>query len=102
MPFTVCATLRVKEKHRAEFAQRIKRHARNTVTRERGCISFEVSADRDEPRRFLFYEVYDTEDDFKAHMKTPWTERHFAQTKHMLDGDWQMVGLCDRIAAPNK
>jgi quinol monooxygenase YgiN len=102
MPFTVAATLRIKKKHLAEFTKLVKRHAQNTMTKEPGCISFEVSIDRDDPRRFLFYEVYVTEADFDHHMETPWMKRQMAKTAHMVDGAVEMVGFCNRLAAPNK
>ena len=74
MPYTVAAALRIKKKHVAEFTRLVKRHAANSITREAGCVAFEVSVDRDDPRRFIFYEIYITEADFDAHTQTPWVQ----------------------------
>ena len=102
MPFTLAATLRIKKKHVAEFTRLVKRHANNTVTKEPGCISFEVSVDRDDPRRFIFYEVYVEEADFDAHTQTPWLKRQMERTAHMIEGEVEMVAFGHLIAAPNK
>ena len=80
MPYTVAAALRVKKKHVAEFTRLVKRHARNSITREPGCVAFEVSVDKDDPRRFIFYEIYLSEADFEAHTQTPWFKRQMERT----------------------
>ena len=102
MPFTAAAALRIKKRHLAEFTRLVKRHASNTMTREPGCISFEVSVDRDDPRRFLFYEVYVSEADFEAHLESPWLKRQMERTAHTIDGEVEMIGFGLRLAAPNK
>ena len=61
-----------------------------------------LSVDRDDPRRFIFYEVYVEEADFDAHCETPWLKRQMERTAHMIDGEVEMVGFGHRIAAPNK
>ena len=80
MPYTVAAALRVKKKHVAEFTRLVKRHAANSVTKEPGCVSFEVTVDRDDPLRFIFYEIYLTEADFQAHTETAWFKRQMERT----------------------
>ena len=102
MPYTVAAALRIKKKHVGEFTKLVKRHAANSITREPGSISFEVSVDRDDPQRFIFYEIYITEADFDAHTETPWFKRQMERTAHMVDGEFEMFALGHRIAAPNK
>ena len=102
MPFVVIARLKVKKKDLAEFTRRIKRHATNSVTREPGCLSFEVSIDREDPCRFVLYEVYVDEADFEKHMTMPFMQKHLRETASMMDGEVELVGPCDRIAAPNK
>ena len=102
MPYVVAATLRVKQKHLAEFTRRIKRHAQNSIRRETECIGFEVSIDKDDPRRFLFYEVYTDEAAFEAHMRYPHMTKHMQAVGPMLDGKVELVGFCHRVAAPNK
>ena len=57
MPYTVTAILNVKKRYLNEFTRRIRRHAKNSVTREPGCISFEVSVAESDTQKFLLYEV---------------------------------------------
>ena len=102
MPFVVIARFRVKEKHLAEFTRRVRQHARNSVTREPGCISFEVSTDRDDPCQFVLYEVYVTESDFETHMMMPFMQKHLSETASMMDGEVELVGLLNRLTAPAK
>ena len=102
MPFVVIARLKVKKKHLVEFTRRIKRHAKNSVTRERGCISFEASIDKDDPCRFVLYEVYVDEADFEKHKTMPFMRKHLRETAKMMDGDVELVGLLNRLTAPAK
>ncbi|MDP6426881.1 MAG: putative quinol monooxygenase [Rhodospirillales bacterium] len=102
MPYVVAASLRIKKKHLSEFTKRVKRHANNSVTREPGCIAFEVSVDKDDPRRFLFYEVYLDEAAFDKHMAYDFLKKHLDVTAPMLDGEVELIGFWNRLAAPNK
>ena len=102
MPYVIAASLKVKQAHVAEFTRRIKRHANNTVTREPGCISFEVSVDRDDPCRFFLYEVYVQKADFDKHLTMPFMVKHLNETASMMDGDVELIGAFDRVTAPNK
>ena len=102
MPFVVAASLRVKKKYLDEFTKRVKRHANNSVTREPGCISFEVSVDKADPRRFLLYEVYLDKVAFDKHMTYAFMKKHLDVTAPMLDGEVELIGFWNRLAAPNK
>ena len=102
MPFALVADLRVKEKHLAEFTRRIRRHANNSVTREPGCVSFEVCNDRDDPCRFVLYEVYVSEADFETHKAMPYMQKHMRETASMMDGEVKLVGFLNRLTAPAK
>jgi quinol monooxygenase YgiN len=102
MTFVVAASLRIKKKYLGEFKRRVKRHANNSVTREPGCVGFEVSVDKSDPRRFLFYEVYVDEAAFDKHMTYPFLKKHLNVTAPMLDGEVELIGFWDRLAAPNK
>ena len=102
MPFVAIADLKLKKQHIAEYTRRIRRHARNTVTREPGCISFEVGIDRDDPCRIVLYEVYVSEEDFRKHLKMPYLQKHLRETASMMARKDQLVGFFDRVTAPNK
>ena len=102
MPFVVIARLKVKQEHLAEFKRRIRRHARNSVTREPGCIGFEVGIDRDDPCCFVLYEVYVDEAAFETHKTMPFMQKHLRETAPMMEGDAELVGFLDRLTAPAK
>lgn len=102
MPFVVIADLRVKGKHVVEFARRIRQHAKNTVTREPGCISFEVNVDGEDPCRFVLYEVYVSEEDFRKHLEMPYLKKLLSEIDAMRDREDRFVGSFDRLTAPNK
>ena len=102
MPFVVAASLSVKKKYLDEFTKRVKRHANNSVTQEPGCISFEVSVDNTDPRRFLLYEVYLDEVAFDKHKTYAFMKKHLDVTAPMLDGEVELIGFWNRLAAPNK
>lgn len=54
-----------------EFEQAILHNARESVTRDPGCIRFDVSQQQDDPARWVLYEVYDSPDAHAAHRRSP-------------------------------
>ena len=72
------------------------------MTREPGCVSFEVSVDRDDPCRFVLYEVYVSEEDFEKHKAMPFMQKHMRETASMMDGEVKLLGFYDRLSAPAK
>jgi|TARA_B100000959_G_scaffold247121_1_gene273136 quinol monooxygenase YgiN len=102
MAFTVTAILKVKKRYLAEYKRRIKRHAKNSVTREPGCISFEVNVDESDPHRFLLYELYVDKAAFEAHTEMPFMKKHLRETAIMLDGDLELIKFWSRSTAPAK
>ena len=102
MPYTVTAILKIKNKYLSDYARRIQRHAKNSVTKEPGCISFEVSLDNSDPQRFLLYEVYVDEAAFKAHTEMPFMIKHLKETAIMMNGDLELLSFWDRVTAPAK
>ena len=102
MPFVVVAAFKIKKKYLAEFNKRVRTHANNCVTKEPGCISFEVNTDRDDPSRFLLYEVYVDESDFEAHMVAAHVKRHLGATDAWISGKVDFIGFMNRVTAPNK
>jgi quinol monooxygenase YgiN len=53
-----------------EFERAILHNARESMTRDRGCVRFDVSQAYDEPTRWLFHEVWRTPDDHAAHRQS--------------------------------
>jgi quinol monooxygenase YgiN len=72
------ADITLKPGTRERFLDRVRRHARDCVEQETGCLGFHVLIPRDEPDRVLLYEVYAGEAALKAHFRTPHLARYRA------------------------
>ena len=64
--YIVAVNLVVDPKDADTFAERIKQHARNSLTQD-GCLGFSVSRDHDNPASFHLWEVYKDAAAFDAH-----------------------------------
>jgi autoinducer 2-degrading protein len=80
--FVVCVTVFVKPRHEEDFVQATLKNARNTRN-EPGNVRFDLSRAIDPPTQFFLYEVYRTEDDFKAHQQTA----HYLRWRETV-ADW--------------
>jgi quinol monooxygenase YgiN len=67
---TVIARYVVGEGHDATVARLLRKNAGASRT-EPGCLEFSVYQEIDDPRTFLLYERYTSEDAFQAHRRTP-------------------------------
>jgi quinol monooxygenase YgiN len=67
---TVIARYVVGEGHGATVARLLRKNAEASRT-EPGCLEFSVYQEIDDPRTFLLYERYTSEDAFQAHRRTP-------------------------------
>lgn len=67
---TVVARYRVREGHDSTVARLLRKNAEASLA-EPGCLEFTVYRETDEPRSFLLYERYTSEDAFQAHRQTP-------------------------------
>lgn len=68
--YVVSVTVFVRPERVDDFVEAILDNARNTRN-EAGNVRFDVSQCREHPDRFLLYEVYNSEEDFKEHQRTP-------------------------------
>jgi quinol monooxygenase YgiN len=66
----VVARYVVSEGHDATVARLLRKNAQATRA-EPGCLEFSVYQEIDDPRAFLLYERYTSEDAFQAHRRTP-------------------------------
>jgi len=67
---TVIARYVVGEGHDATVARLLRKNAEASRT-EPGCLEFSVYQEIDDPRTFLLYERYTSEDAFQVHRRTP-------------------------------
>ena len=72
------------------------------MTKEPGCISFEVSVANSDPQKFLLYEVYVDELAFHRHTEMPFMKKHLKETAIMMDGELELIDFWERTTAPGK
>ncbi|MDE0533195.1 MAG: putative quinol monooxygenase [Albidovulum sp.] len=73
--FVVLAEFEVKDGKIEEFLALARDDSKHSVQDEPGCRQFDVLLSPDEPNVVAFYEVYDTREDFDAHLTTPHFDR---------------------------
>lgn len=78
---TLFVSLTVRPDSRARFLKAIETQASRSLQDEPGCLRFDVCVDRDDPNRFLLYEIYADEAAFENHRSTP----HFAEWRRAAD-----------------
>ena len=79
--FALLVQVEVRAELRAEFLEAIRVNAARSVADEPGCLRFDVSEVEDAPNRFVFYEVYTSEDAWQTHRQSP----HFLDYKKVGD-----------------
>ena len=53
------------------FRETLLHNARESLRRDRGCVRFDVSQDKDNPARWVLYEVYDSPEAHATHRQSP-------------------------------
>ncbi|MFG1400248.1 MULTISPECIES: putative quinol monooxygenase [Roseixanthobacter] len=69
--FVVIAEFKVKPGKLDAFLALAADDAKSSVQHEPGCQLFDVSVAQDDPETVVFYEVYDDQQAFDAHLRTP-------------------------------
>jgi autoinducer 2-degrading protein len=80
--FVVGVNVFVKQEHVNDFKRAVLENAHST-RQEPGNARFDVLQCRDDPTRFMLYEVYYSEEDFKRHQKT----EHYLKWREAV-ADW--------------
>jgi len=81
--FVVTVLLEVDGRHLPEFMAEMKKQARNSLEREKGCRQFDICVDAQAPRRVFLYEIYADKTAFDAHLRTD----HFLEFDRRVN-DW--------------
>ncbi len=66
--FVVTVTFETGPEAAADFLARVRRQARDSLTRETGCLRFDVCTDPERPGRVFLYEIYTGRAAFDAHL----------------------------------
>lgn len=80
--YVVCVTIHVKPEFTEAFKEAIRLNHEGTRL-EPGNLRFDVLQQNDDPAHFFLYEVYKSENDFKAHQQTP----HYLTWRETVN-DW--------------
>lgn len=78
--FVVIAEFEVPSERLGDFLEAAGDDARHSVADESGCLQFDVSVEQGDPARVVFYEVYESQKAFDAHLQTP----HLARFRKAL------------------
>lgn len=73
--FAIIVDFQLKPGARPAFRRLIDANARASGTREPGCRQFDVLEPKDEADRVLLFEIYDDDEAFDAHVRSP----HYVQ-----------------------
>jgi quinol monooxygenase YgiN len=96
--FVLIVEFDVKPEHIEKFRQLIDTNAHASVANEPGCLQFDVLQKADAPEKFMLYEVYASEDAFKAHMPLAHTQSFLSQAKELITR--QSAARFQRVVAP--
>ncbi|MBI1390515.1 MAG: antibiotic biosynthesis monooxygenase [bacterium] len=80
--YVVCVTVYVTPGKAEDFIEATIKNAMG-ARKEPGNVCFDVSQAVDDANRFFLYEVYHSEEDFKAHQQTP----HYLEWRDAVQ-DW--------------
>ncbi|GLY17099.1 hypothetical protein Kisp01_41140 [Kineosporia sp. NBRC 101677] len=90
-------SLRVRPGCREEFLTAITANAEACVADEPGCVSFDITCDREDEDHFFLYEVYRDQDAIDAHRQAP----HFLAWREVaarvIEPGSQVNHLADRL-----
>jgi ATP-dependent Clp protease ATP-binding subunit ClpC len=70
-PHIVLVQLTIHPEMQAEFEAALLHNARESIRRDPGCLRFDVSQDKEQPTRWVLYEVYDGPEAHALHRQSP-------------------------------
>ena len=91
--YVILAPIQIKQGHKEAFIQAMNEDARDSVTKEPGCLRFDVIQDAADPNRIWLYEVYTDEAAFQAHLQTPHLKKLEETTKDWQEEEPQGAGI---------
>ena len=69
--YVVTVKFQVVPEQSDQFESRVLKQAADSLSNEQECLVFDVCRHPSDPAQFFLYEVYVSEDAFKAHLDTP-------------------------------
>jgi len=83
--FAVVVTLTIKQASWERFRPLIDENARLSLSREPGCLRFDICTDRTRPGEVLLYELYNDASAFEHHLQTEHYRAFDAATAEMVE-----------------
>lgn len=78
------AHLQIKPEHLEEFTTAVKEEMEAALRVEPGVLAIYAVADKNDPTRLTFIEMYADEDAYQVHRDTPHFQKYFHTTKDMI------------------
>ncbi len=98
------AHLRIKPDQLEAFKEAVKEEMRDALSLEPGVLAIYAVADKDDPTKIMFFEMYVNEEAYQVHRETPHFKKYFETTKDMIAErilmDGVPVELRDKLNTP--
>lgn len=87
------AHLRIKPDQLDAFKEAVREEMRDALRYEPGVVALYAVADKDDPAKLLFFEMYVNEEAYQIHRETPHFKKYFETTKDMITDRVLVEGL---------
>jgi quinol monooxygenase YgiN len=84
VPFTRFAELEIEPSQLAQYTAAVKEEMATSVRVEAGVLAIYAVADRENPTKLRFFEIYASEAAFRAHIASPHFKKYVETTKPMI------------------
>jgi quinol monooxygenase YgiN len=84
MPLVRIAELQIEAAQLAAYTAAVKEEIQASVRVEPGVLAIYAVAEKDEPTRIRFFEIYADEAAYQAHRQSPHFRKYFETTKSMI------------------
>ena len=78
------AELNVDPAHRESFISAVREEIEEAVRIEPGVLAIYAVAEKDDPSRLRFFEMYANDEAYRAHLESPHFRKYVATTKSMI------------------
>lgn len=90
--FAIAVRFQIHSQFVSAFTKRVVKQAQDSLTKEAGCLQFDVLLDQEDPTAIFLYETYRDSVAFEAHRATP----HFADFQATI-AEWVVSKQVTRL-----
>lgn len=87
------AHLRIKPDQLEAFTAAVREEMRDALQLEPGVVAIYAVADKEDPTKIMFFEMYVNEEAYQTHRETPHFQKYFKTTKDMIAERVLMEGV---------